>query len=474
MTIADKTHDSAVVMGSAVSGSIDKPINHTAECDSWHRMKRRQWLGGSIVSATSLQLGGLGLSQIANQLAQASDSPREDRNGRTSKTARSLIVLWMQGGPSQLETFDPHAGTMIGGDVKAISTSIPKIEIADTMPQTAELLNMTTLVRSMVSKEGDHERATYHVKSGWRRDPTLVHPSIGAVLCHETSDSIEIPRHVTILSGQWPARGGYLGADLDAFQMNDPQGPLPNLRSPAPNIEMQKRLHRLSSVVDREFTRGRFENMDRDKTQHITATERANAMMGSDQIKAFDIKEESQETRTRFGETPFGRGCLAAIRLIEQGVRCVEIELNGWDSHINNHELQSARCKTLDTALAALLKELKARDLFNSTLVVCGGEFGRTPEINVSGGRDHWPVGFSTLIAGGPMRRGYVHGATSASPSKDSEKNWDEVADKVTVPDLHATLLTALGIDIHREITTPIGRPMVMSEGEPIKDLLDV
>jgi hypothetical protein len=125
MTDLVNTHDSSLARGSDMNHSV---TNHTAECDSWHRMNRRQWLGGSIVSATSLQLGGLGLSQIADRLAQASDSPREDRNGRTSKTARSLIVLWMQGGPSQLETFDPHAGTMIGGDVKAISTSIPGIE----------------------------------------------------------------------------------------------------------------------------------------------------------------------------------------------------------------------------------------------------------------------------------------------------------------------------------------------------------
>jgi uncharacterized protein (DUF1501 family) len=160
--------------------------------------------------------------------------------------------------------------------------------------------------------------------------------------------------------------------------------------------------------------------------------------------------------------------------LIEQGVRCVEVELNGWDSHINNHELQSGRCQILDGALASLLKELKARDLLDSTLVVCGGEFGRTPEINVSGGRDHWPVGFSTLLAGGPIRRGYVHGTTSKSPSKESDKSWDEVADKVTVPDLHATLLTALGIDINREIKTPIGRPMLLSEGTVVNALLDI
>ena len=419
-------------------------------------------------------LGGLGLSQIADRLAQASDSAREDSQGRPSKTARSLIVLWMQGGPSQLDTFDPHVGSKIGGDVKAIATSIPKIDIADTMPQTAEWLHTGTLIRSMVSKEGDHERASYHLKTGWRPDPTLVHPSIGAVLCHETTDSIEIPRHITILSGQWPARGGYLGGDLDAFQLNDPEQPLPNLESPAPNADVQARLQKLSTMVESEFARGRFANLNRDKTQHVTATQRAIAMMGSSQIKAFNVQDEPLAIRNQFGDSSFGRGCLAAVRLIEEGVRCVEVELSGWDSHINNHELQSGRCKILDAALASLIRELKARDLLDSTLVVCGGEFGRTPEINVAGGRDHWPSGFSTFLAGGPIRRGYVHGATSDSPSRESEKNWDEISDKVTVPDLHATLLTALGIDISLEIKTPIGRPMVLSEGNPVKAVLDL
>ncbi len=418
-------------------------------------------------------IGGLGLTSIAERLARAGESPREDSHGKASKTARSLIVLWLQGGPSQLDTFDPHPGTEIGGEVRSIATSIPKIEIADTLPHTAEHLHLTTLIRSLVSKEGDHERATYQLKTGWRPDPTIIHPSLGAVLCHQTSDNLEIPRHVSILSGQWPARGGYMGGQFDAFQLNDPRYRLPNLKSNTNKERTQSRIDRLQNVVEREFARGRFENLDRLKTQHETATAKAIEMMASDQIAAFDVSRESSATQEKFGDTPFGRGCLSAVRLIESGVRCVEVELSGWDSHINNYELQSARCKILDAALSACLQELVARDLLDSTLVVCGGEFGRTPSINVTGGRDHWQHGFSTLLAGGPLRRGHVHGATASKPTNDKAKRSDDIENPVTVPDLHATLLNCLGIDFSKELKTPIGRPLALSQGNVVRDLID-
>ncbi len=438
-----------------------------SECASWHRMQRRQWL-----ASTSRSLGGIGLTAIAESLSRASESSREDSRGKRSEKARSIIVLWMQGGPSQLDTFDPHPGTKIGGDVRAISTSIPNIEIANTLPRVAERLHMTTLVRSLVSKEGDHERATYQLKTGWRPDPTIVHPSIGAVLCHQSNDNLEIPRHVSILSGQWPARGGYMGGQYDAFQIGDPKNRLPNLRSPTGEERTKIRMDGLKNIVEREFARGRFENLDARKTQHETATAKALEMMNSDQVSAFDVSLESHSMQDQFGDSPFGRGCLSAVRLIERGVRCVEVELNGWDSHANNHETQSKRCAVLDEALSALLQELQARELLDSTLVICGGEFGRTPSINVTAGRDHWQHGFSMLLAGGPLRRGYVHGSTASKPTDDPKKRLDDVASPVTVQDLHATLLDCLDIDFSKELITPIQRPLVLSQGSVVRELL--
>ncbi len=188
----------------------------THGCESWQRMQRRQWMGLSAAA-----MGVSGWTAVAERLALGTE-----RHSQTS-TATSILILWLAGGPSQLETFDPHPGTKIGGETKAIATSAKGIQISDLLPQVAEKMHLASIVRSMVSKEGDHERATYNVKTGWRPDPTLVHPSIGSVLCHQTSDNLEIPRHVSILSGQWPARGGYLGPQYDAFKMYDPREPLP-------------------------------------------------------------------------------------------------------------------------------------------------------------------------------------------------------------------------------------------------------
>jgi Protein of unknown function (DUF1501) len=432
-------------------------------------MQRRKFFGGSLS-----MLGGLSLTAIAENLARSSESAREASKKPLKGKARSLIMLWLQGGPSQLDTFDPHAGTKIGGETKAISTSIKGIELAASLPRTAEQLQHTTLVRSIQSKEGDHERATYQMKTGWRPDPTLVHPSMGAILCHQTNDALEIPRHVSILGTQWPARGGYLGGALDAFKVGDPKNRVPNLRSNAGDDRAKKRAEVLTNVVEREFAKNRFRDLDKFKTQHETATNRALSMMASDQVAAFDVMLESETTRDAFGDSDFGRGCLAAVRLIECGVRCVEVELNGWDSHANNDELQSKQCGVLDPALASLIQLLRERDLFDSTLIVCGGEFGRSPGINNVGGRDHWQHGFSWLVGGGPIRRGYVHGATSANPTTDPEKRGNDIEKAIAVPDLHATLLDSLGIDFEQEIRTPIGRPMAFSDkGSVVSELVE-
>ncbi|GIW97710.1 MAG: hypothetical protein KatS3mg111_1043 [Pirellulaceae bacterium] len=436
-------------------------------CLGYRRFHRRRMLQMAAAGSTSW------LTTVAERLARAGER-------RTTPRPKSLLILWLQGGPSQLETFDPHPGAWIGGDVQAIATRVPRVQIADTLPATAEVLDRATLVRSVISKEGDHERATYHVKTGWRPDPTVVHPSIGAIVCYKSPANIEIPRHISILPSQWPARGGYLGPAFDAFQMYDPANPIPNLVGPTSPEVLQRRLDPLLQTVESEFQRGRLRDLDRRRTQHQTTAREAVRMMTSEQLAAFDVKREGETTLKRFGDTPFGRGCLAAVRLLSVGVRCVEVELNGWDSHINNHELQTSNAAILDPALAATISELEARDLLEDTIVVCGGEFGRTPQINRAGGRDHWPHGFSVLLAGGPFRRGYVHGETIANPDpawfkrKDSPEadssRW--VKDPIDVPDLHATLLYALGIDPSEEQMTPIGRPLRWSDGRVVHQLL--
>ncbi|MEZ6136906.1 MAG: DUF1501 domain-containing protein [Pirellulaceae bacterium] len=441
----------------------------TDGCSGYQRLTRRR-----LLQSTTGLAAGAWLTQFAERLAQAADSKR------SSQRPKSLLMLWLQGGPSQLETFDPHPGTSIGGDAKGLSTSITGTQISDLMPATAQQMHHACLVRSMISKEGDHERATYHLKTGWRPDPTLVHPSIGSIICRQSKDNIEIPRHISIIPGQWPSRGGYLGPSFDAFQIGDPAQPIPNLTARVNEEQLQDRLGPLLDVMETEFQRGRLANLDEKRTLHRAATKQAVTMMNSDQLTAFDVQAESQTTRDRFGDSPFGRGCLAGIRLLSAGVRCVEVELSGWDSHVNNHELQSNKAKVLDLALAATMEELAERDLLDDTVVFCGGEFGRTPKINPAGGRDHWPHGFSILLAGGSFRRGYVHGETAANPdpqllSGSGENKFDPervTKNTVTVPDLHATLLHALGIDHELDRITPIGRPLRWSDGNIVPALL--
>lgn len=438
---------------------------HPSACESYRNFilarskpNRRDLLGCVPIAAACATSFW---TSVAESIAKSPDS---------SKTPKALILVWLQGGPSQLETFDPHPSTSIGGLTQAIRTSLRDTQIADTLEQTAEVMHHATLIRSMVSKEGDHERATYNMKTGWRPDPTLLHPSIGSVLCHNSMQNLEIPRHVSILSGQWPSRGGYLGSQFDAFQLGDPKNPLPNLRSPVDSKQFQQRITDLE-LLEQRFRKGRIKNLESDKTLHSISTERAVKMMSSEQIQAFEIDREPNSVREPFGDSPFGRGCLAAVRLIEQGVTCVEIELSGWDSHIENHTLQSGRCKILDPALASLIRLLDERGLLDSTVVVCGGEFGRTPKINIADGRDHWPNGFCTAIFGGPFRRGYVHGETAHELIENNSDPLAGVKNPVRIEDLHATILHSFGIDPSVESVTPIGRPLAVSQGSIIKEL---
>jgi uncharacterized protein (DUF1501 family) len=224
--------------------------------------------------------------------------------------------------------------------------------------------------------------------------------------------------------------------------------------------------------MEERFAKGRLRDLDRTRTLHATATQSAIRMMSSDQLSAFDVSQEPQAVRDAFGDTPFGRGCLAAARLTEVGVRCVEVTLGGWDSHVNNDSLQAAACQTLDPAIAALLARLEERGQLESTLVVCGGEFGRTPTINAVEGRDHWPHGFSLLLAGVGIRRGVIHGATSPVPKLDREQPLADVQSPVRIEDIHATILAGLKVDFSEELMTLIGRPLRRSEGQPIDSLL--
>ncbi len=402
--------------------------------------------------------GGLAwLTPLAQLLAAEAERDRK-------APAKSVIMLWLAGGPSQLDTFDPHPGAAISAGAAAIPTAVSSIQLGASLPKLAAMMESVALVRSVVSKEGDHQRGTYNLKTGFRPDPTLVHPSIGAVMCHELPTAgAEIPRHISILPNYAPARGGYLGAQFDAYQVHDPASPIADVKSPVSKERFDERLKDLD-VVESAFAQRRLGNFE-DKTQHRTAINAALRMMSSEQLKAFDVSTVPQPERDAYGNTPFGRSCLAAVRLIQVGVRCVEVTLDGWDSHIKNHEIQNSQAAILDPAFATMIGDLKKRGLWEQTIIICGGEFGRTPTVNGIGGRDHWPHGFTVALAGGPIRGGQAIGKTDPQGSTSVES-------PVNVADIHASVFHALGINYTREILTPVGRPMQVCQGKPIPGLL--
>lgn len=384
-----------------------------------------------------------------------------ERAEKEAGPARSVILLWLAGGPSQLETFDPHPGAICAYGTKAIASNVKGIQLAAGLERTAAVMDAISLVRSMVSKEGDHERGTYLMKTGYRPDPTVIHPSIGAICCHEMpTGHTDIPRHISLLPGRWPSRGGFLGDEFDAFRAGDPLQPLPDVIAPVPAPRDEQRSRDLE-VIEKAFAKGRRVQ----STHHEETLRKARVMMHSEQLKAFDITREPLALRRDYGETPFGRACLAARRLTEVGVRCIEITLDGWDSHANNHSIVAERLTILDPAFEALIRDLRRRDLLQKTVVLCGGEFGRTPQMNPAGGRDHWPNGFSVAIAGGGIKPGRVVGATDPEGIKDP-------VGRVRVEDIHATVLTALGLDRLKENISPAKRPIKLSQGLPVAELV--
>ena len=418
---------------------------------SGHRLAHRR----AFLNATGLA-GLAWLTPVGRLLAEQAE--------RTRRPARSIILVWLSGGPSQLETFDPKPGRAIAAGSLARPSAQKGVQLARGFEQLADLLGDVSLVRSLVSKEGDHERGSYQLKTGYRPDPTVEHPSIGAICCHELpSGGVGIPRHVSILPDQWPSRGGFLGGEYDAFKVGDPVGKLPDL-SPLVDRPRDEARHLDLGVLESAFARGRARRLN--ASAHRETVARARTMMASDQLRAFEVDREPASLRAEYGNTPFGRACLAARRLTEVGVRCVEVTLGGWDSHVNNHEVHRGRVKELDPALSALVRDLKNRDLFDKTVVLCGGEFGRTPKVNLAGGRDHWTNGYSLAIAGGGVAGGRVVGETDPDGVKPP-------ADPLTIADVHATVLTAVGLDPRKENEAPSsGRPIKLSEGRVIPALL--
>lgn len=378
--------------------------------------------------------------------------------------AKAVILLWMQGGPSQLDTFDPKPGTETGGATKAVETKTRGLVVSEHLSRLAQASEQYSVIRTLFSKDPNHDTARYLLHTGYRTDPTLDHPHLGSLLAQELGTKAEgLPGCITL--GKDPGAGsGYLAPELSPLLIEKIENPLEDLKlskdvTTFRLADREKLLWAQNEGFAAVHDEGRVESQRK-------AYERAFALMRSPHLKAFDLASEKDETRKLYGPSPFGRACLMARRLVEAGVRFVEVTLADWDTHADNFNRTKGLMEQLDPGMSGLLKDLAQRNLLDETLVVCMGEFGRTPRINGGNGRDHWTRSFCAALAGGGVAGGRVVGRTNALGTEPQDR-------PVSVQDLFATIYGQLGVDASKKYMTPGGRPIkILEGGDPVKELL--
>lgn len=440
---------------------------------------RRQWLriAGGV-------LGGLTGSQWLPLLADQAAAQRPKR---------ACILLWMAGGPSQMDTFDLKPGHANGGEFKEIDTSVAGIRISEHLPKLAQHMDRMAIVRSMKTREGDHSRGTYLMRTGYLPQGPIQYPTLGSLLSKELGDEEpSLPNFVSIAPNTFLSPGafgpGFLGskyAPLVVGGMARFPGQAPNDSAidaafrvenlePSDGTSKEKLATRLELLksLDDEFTSRRSGVVTE---SHRSAYLAAVRMMSPESAKAFQLEDEPAELRDAYGRSPFGQGCLLARRLVERGVPFVEVSLNGvgengglgWDTHADNFNAVKQLSAVLDPAWATLVSDLKQRGLLDSTLIVWMGEFGRTPKINPNTGRDHFPAAWSTVLCGGGLRGGQVVGKTSPDGMRVEDH-------PVNVGDLIATICRGVGLDPNHQNVSSLGRPIRLADpnSKPLEELL--
>lgn len=379
------------------------------------------------------------------------------------KEGRACILVFLNGAPSQLETWDPKPGTETGGPTKEIQTQMPGVTFAEYWPRLAKSKEVS-LIRTIVGKEAAHERGAYHLRTGRRLTGSSSHPHIGSVAAWKLGDlASDMPNFISI--GNTPQGAGFLGVKFAPFVVGA-AGRLPdNITAGVPAPRLGQRMKLLSQQDAELAAVGASAIAD----EHQELYKRAQKMMASPRLKAFQTDAEKAEVKEKYGKSAFGQGCLVARRLVEAGIPFVEVQRGGWDMHENLWQRMPAAAGEVDQGLSALLDDLKQRGMLDKTLVVCMGEFGRTPKINQRTpevGRDHWARNFNVLLAGGGIKGGQCVGKTS--------EDGMEIADRpVDVDDLFRTYCQCLKIDADEEMITPEGRPLrIVDAGSPVKEIL--
>jgi uncharacterized protein (DUF1501 family) len=377
----------------------------------------------------------------------------------------------MAGGPAQTDTFDLKPAHANGGPFKEIDTAAPGVKIGEHFPQLAKQMKRLAVLRSMQTKEGDHSRATAHLRTGYRPQGSIRFPSLGALVSHERADAeADLPGFVSVTPqgafAQPSVAAGFLGPQHAPLVVGSRGGTLKveDLETSAISAERSQERLELLREMEANFLTSR---PGAGTASHVTAYDRAVRLGRESAARAFDLSEEKNALRDRYGRSLFGQGCLLARRLVERGVPFVEVTLGGWDTHDNNFEQVKSRYGVLDPAWATLIEDLNDRSLLDSTLVVWMGEFGRTPGINPRNGRDHYPAAWSVVLGGGGIKGGQTVGRTS--------KDGLAVEDRpVSVPDLMATICLALGLDPKKQNQSNVSRPIRLADpsAEPVKEVL--
>ncbi|MCH7727271.1 MAG: DUF1501 domain-containing protein, partial [Planctomycetes bacterium] len=399
-------------------------------------------------------------------------------------TAKSCIYIFLCGGPSQLDMWDPkpEAPAEIRGPLQTISTRVPGIQLGELLPGIANCADKLAIIRSVTSPLGEHNFGTHYLMTGYKPTPVLEYPSIGSVVAHLNRDKTVLPKHIAIpkfrVGGGRLMGSGFLPASTRPFSVGgDPAKPYFHVRdldfyADVTQSRIDRRRQFLAALDG--FSEGLQKAKD---TPSDPQFEQAYRLITSKEAKqAFDLKDEPREVRQRYGGRTIGQSCLLARRLIERGVPFVTVNNPGWDTHNNAYtrlkegytgaKVPVGLIPSLDLAFSALISDLSERGLLDETLIVVMGEFGRTPKLNTAGGRDHWPRVFSVALAGGGVQGGQVIGSSDATG--EGPKNRP-----VTPADLACTIYSLLGIDPRQMLHTADGRPVqVNRDGQTINELM--
>jgi uncharacterized protein (DUF1501 family) len=414
-----------------------------------------------------LRVGAIGGLSLAG-LARAESQKKKSKN-----RAKSVILVYLGGGLSHHDSFDPKpdAPAEVRGNYKTIATSVSGLHVTEMLPRMAKVMHKLALVRSGAHNNDHHETATNWVLSGRFGSAFGDFPAIGAVVAHETGFRGDLPPYVAVPrnpSFTWElGKSAYLGGRYESFKTGDPNAPNFKVQDVAPAEELSsKRANRrksLLSAVD-ELAK-KVEGNDLISTYDEFSKRAATMVLSKEARGAFAIEQESAKLRDRYGRNTFGQSALLARRLVERGVRFVTVNFGGWDHHAKIWDGLKGRLPELDGGFSALIEDMSSRGLLDDTLVVCMGEFGRTPKINKDVGRDHWAPAASLLFAGATVKPGFVLGATDKQGAYATRR-------PVAPADVAHTIYDSLGIDPRKMLSTPDGRPIeILEKGEPVKEL---